>query len=132
LPNNTWRFAYAIPYFDDTKGATARAWTTGVLLNNQDSKMATGKLTYTVGQNYSQKGQKFTVPFSLGPFGKKRFDLYSGNPQQDIQGVKDVGYPEGLNTEGHLEITTDTTLLLQPSALIADKSYNFTVAADSD
>lgn len=125
-----WQLAYAIPDFDDSQGATERVWSTGILLNNQGSASATGRLIYTIAQTYPDKGQQFTIPFALGPYQKKRFDLLLGNPAQGIAGLKDVGYPDGLNSEGHLDIVTDSPVLLQPSALIADRQYDFTVTED--
>lgn len=127
---SVWRFAYAIPYFDDAKGATQRVWTTGIEINNQDAIPTKGRLVYTIGQNYIEKRQQFLIPFEIKPYAKLRFDLYLGNPAQGIPGLKDVGYPTGLNSEGHFDIFTDQLILLQPSALIADTQYTFTVTED--
>lgn len=125
-----WQFAYAIPYFDDSAGVTQRIWTTGILINNQGASAGAGRLVYTIAQTYEQKGQSFTIPFKVGAYQKLRFDLYLGNPATGIPGLKDVGYPQKLNSEGHFDVITDQDLLLQPSALIADQQYDFTVTEE--
>jgi len=108
MSKTSWQFAYAIPYFDDSQGATERIWTTGVELNNQGPDESTGKLVYTIAQTYQQKGQQFTIPFSVRPYAKLRFDLYLGNPGEGVFGLKDVGYPEGLDREA-MWISSRTT-----------------------
>ena len=130
FPRRLWQFAYAIPYFDDSEGVTQRIWTTGIEINNQGASAGAGRLVYTIAQTYPQKGKSFKIPFKVGAYQKLRFDLYLGNPATGIPGLKDVGYPQKLNSEGHFDVITDQDLLLQPSAVIADQQYVFTVTEE--
>src|SRR5207244_9796379 len=44
-----WRMAYAIPYFDDTRGDTGKLWSTGMALANKGTSPVPVVLAYTIG-----------------------------------------------------------------------------------
>jgi hypothetical protein len=125
-----WQFAYAIPYFDDTAGATGKLWTTGVSVQNLGTAPANVTLRYTVGQTYAQAGQSYVTKFTVSENGGVRFDLLNGNTDQHVPGLAAGGYPNNLNSEGHVDVSTDAPALLYPSFIIASNDYSFTVGED--
>jgi hypothetical protein len=126
-PQQNWQGAYVIPRFDDTNGATARQWVTGVSIQNFDAQPVSLTVKYTVGQTYAEHDQKWSVHFTLGAGCGARFDLATGNPGAGIPGLFSAGYPSDLNSEGHLDITADRQALLYPSMIVASSDYSFIV-----
>jgi hypothetical protein len=125
-----WQFAYAIPLYDDTAGASGKIWETGVSVQNFGTAPANVTLKYTIGQIYPQAGQNYVTHFILSANGGVRFDLVNGNPDQKVPGLKAAGYPNDLYSEGHIDISTDSPALLYPSLIIASSDYSFTVGED--
>jgi len=125
-----WQFAYAIPHFDDAAGATGKIWETGVSVQNFGTAPANVTLKYTVGQTYPQAGQSYMTRFTLSANGGVRFDMLKGNPDQHVPGLTAAGYPDTLNSEGHIDMSTDSPALLYPSLIIASTDFSFTVGED--
>ena len=125
-----WQFAYAIPLFNDEAGATGKIWETGVSVQNFGSAPANITLKYTVGQTYSEAGQSYRTQFTVPANRGVRFDLLSGNSSQNVPGLTAAGYPNTLNSEGHVDISTDSPALVYPSLIIASSDYSFTVGED--
>src|SRR6266446_153614 len=122
-----WQWVYAIPYYDDLQGATRALWQTGVTIQNYESRQARVKLSYTIGQTYQEAGKMFEFPIEIPPAGGVRFDLLRGNPGQNVPGLLQAGYPPDLNSEGHIDMVTDSPILLLPSLIIANQDYSFMV-----
>ncbi len=118
-----WRMTYAIPYFDDTHGDTGKLWSTGMAIANKGTSPVPVLLTYTIGQNYTQAGQPYNISFTVPANGVARFDLLQGNSGQNIPGLSAAGYPAGLNSEGHVDMTSPDSSLLEVSSIIAPTSY---------
>jgi hypothetical protein len=122
-----WQFAYAIPHFDDRQGATARLWVTGISVQNLENKAVPLKLRYVVGQTYAEKGQEYSIEFSVPANGGVRFDMLTGNADQDVPGLLSAGYPQDLNSEGFVDLTTanESVARLIPHFFIASNDYSF-------
>jgi hypothetical protein len=118
-----WRMAYAIPYFDDTQGDTGKLWSTGMAIANKSSSPVPILLIYTIGQNYPQSGQQYNISVTVPANGVARFDLLRGNSGQNIAGLSANGYPAGLDSEGHVDMTSPESSLLEVSSIIAPISY---------
>jgi hypothetical protein len=116
------RFAYAIPYVDDRKGATARLWRTGVSVQNENSRGANCTLTYTIAQTYPEAGQVFSAEFTIPAGHGKRFDMGLGDPAKN---VPSLGLPDGLNSEGHVDVQSDVPVLVH--LIVASDDYSFMV-----
>lgn len=120
-----WRSAYAIPHFDDRGGATAALWGTGISVQNFGSTPVTMTARYTVGQAYSGEGSFYSFDFTVPASGGVRFDLLTGNAQQQVPGLLSSGYPADFNSEGHLDLSVASPALLFPSMIIASSDYSF-------
>src|ERR1051326_1773123 len=118
-----WRMAYAIPYYDDSHGATGKLWSTGMAIANKGASSVPILFTYTIGQNYTQAGQQYKISYDLPVNGLARFDLLQGNSGQNIPGLSAAGYPAELNSEGHVDMTSRDSSLLEVSSIIAPSSY---------
>lgn len=127
-PRQLWQFAYAIPYFNDVVGATGKVWSTGISIVNTDGAPVNITLNYKIEQTYPLAGTAYQITFTLAPLRTARFDLMEGNPASGVPGLKTGGgYPDGLNSEGHVDIFSDRPVVLIPSAIIASTNYSFLV-----
>ncbi len=130
IGRSVWRFPYAIPFFDDSQGATSAVWGMGISVQNFGDQRVGARLRYTVAQTYAETGKSWEIPFTVGPNCGLRFDLLNGNSAQSVPGLLSVGYTAGLNSEGHVDITSDVPAALYPSMIIANQDYSFTVGEE--
>ena len=119
---SSWVLAYAIPQFDDVNHAGPDAYDTGLSIQNFSAFAVNVTCRYTVNQCYKEAGLSMAFTKAIPANGGVRFSL--------LQELLLAGYPAGLNSEGHVEITSDVAARLFPTACIATKDYLFSAGQD--
>jgi hypothetical protein len=125
LPSqSSWVIPYVIPHFDDPNHAGPDSYLTGISIQNFSPWPVNVTVKYVIAQTYATSGQNWLVGKTLLGNGGARFDLgtelrAAGYEPKLIDGRVD------LNSEGHLEIGSDSAAQLFPSFVVTTSDYLF-------